>query len=160
MKTLLRLAAAALVLAGCGSHAAGGATAHRTHAAHRRDAIARSGATRWARLVSLPTLGTFSTRCGRPAHAAHAVFAARYVASLATETVSLAVDGGKASRRTLQPGDAWVTTLRRIHGEVWRVAQSTERQTVTATVRIRPSRCPYGVSVARIAFGTSRFTSR
>src|SRR5690349_8464584 len=43
-------------------------------------------------------------------------------------------------RRTLQPGQHWVTPLASAEVQRWRISQGTEPQTVTAAVRIAPSR--------------------
>jgi hypothetical protein len=110
----------------------------------------------WKPLVSLAQLGQFRTRCeGRR-------FAVSFRASPdhATESVRLFVDGVQMRPRVLQPGDTTSTQLRLTRLQIWRVTQPTEPQTITAVVRIAPSRCPYGVPTTRVFYATQSFTSR
>jgi hypothetical protein len=145
------LVLAVVVLAGCGDNPTGTseATTSRTPA---------TGS--WTPLVALAELGSFETHCGR--RAGKDVFATRFTVNpmTATSTVSLSIDGGRASRRVLQPGQHWATTLAPTRSQTWRITQATEPQTIAATVRITPSRCPYGVPGTSIRYGTARFNSR
>jgi hypothetical protein len=111
----------------------------------------------WTSLVSLRELGQFSTRCVPSKR-----FSTLYRADpqTADEEVSVSVNGGAALKRTLQPGQTWISGGTAVHYQIWKIAQATEPGTITATVRIAPSRCPYGVPATSVKFGTSHFNSR
>jgi len=113
----------------------------------------------WRPLITLAKLGSFTTRCAR--RGGQDVFAATFTVNpmTATSTVSMSTNGGRAARRVLQPGQRWVSALAATRVQTWHIAQGTEAQTVTATVRIRPSRCPYGVPTTDVRYGTSHFNS-
>ena len=113
----------------------------------------------WRPLITLAELGSFTTRCAR--RGGQDVFAASFTVNpmTATSTVSMSTNGGRAARRVLQPGQRWVSALAATRVQAWHIAQGTEAQTVTATVRIRPSRCPYGVPTTDVHYGTSHFNS-
>jgi hypothetical protein len=114
----------------------------------------------WRTLVTLNHLGTFRTRCtespGNPE-----VFATVFIAEArsATDRVSLSLDGSTPQTRTLQPGERWATPLRATRFQTWRISQATEPQTVSAVVRIEPTRCAYGVPITDVHYGTSQFNS-
>jgi len=75
----------------------------------------------------------------------------------ATETVRLVQDGVPQHRRKVDPGQHWVTPLVHVRDQAWRITQGTEPQLITAIVRIKPSRCPYGIPNTRVSFGTTHF---
>lgn len=122
-------------------------------------AAARPTSPAFTPLVTLRQLGTFATRCvSRPGSAG---FATAYVAGprFATETVTLTRGRGAVVRRTLDPGERWVTPLGPPQVQRWRISQATEPQTITAAVRITPGRCPFGVPRTVVRFGTAHFNS-
>jgi len=143
---------AMLVFAGCG-----GGTSPPSSTGSAGTPTAQSAA--WRPLITLAELGSFTTRCGR--RGGQDVFASSFTVNpmTATSTVSMSTDGGHAARRVLQPGQRWVSALAATRVQTWHIAQGTEAQTVTATVRIRPSRCPYGVPTTDVRYGTSHFNS-
>lgn len=113
----------------------------------------------WRPLITLAELGSFTTRCAR--RGGQGVFAASFTVNpmTATSTVSMSTNGRRAARRVLQPGQRWVSAVAATQVQTWHIAQGTEAQTVTATVRIRPSRCPYGVPTTDVHYGTAHLNS-
>jgi hypothetical protein len=142
---------AILVLAGC-SHGSSATTVTVTEQRGSDAAQARG----WTPLASLRELGQFSTRCVPSKR-----FTTLYTADpqTATESVSVSTNGGGPSKRTLQPGDTWSVGGPHVHYQVWMISQATDPGTITATVRISPTRCPYGVPLTSVKFGTAVFNS-
>lgn len=120
------------------------------------DTTTTGSKTGWTPLVSLRELGQFSTKCV-PSKRFSTIY--RADPRTATEKVSVSVDSGTASKRTLQPGQTWVVGGSTVHSQIWKISQATEPGTITGTVWIAPSRCPYGVPLTSVKFGTTLFNS-
>jgi len=150
---------ALLLLTGCGggTSASSPTGSAETHAGSSGTSSEPNPA--WKPLITLNELGRFSTRCGRRGD--QNVFAVSFTVSqmTATSTVTMSTNGGRGTRRVLQPGQRWVSALAPTRFQTWRIAQGTEPQTIAATVRIRPSRCPYGVPTTDVHYGTAHFNS-
>jgi hypothetical protein len=160
MRTFLVSTVCALVLASCGG---GGASSGAGDMDVPRDpgpaTRAHTPDPAWTPLVTLRQLGRFATRCNAGGGAPR--FATMYVADprFADETIALWRGRGDVERRTLDPGERWVLPLGPARMQRWRISQGTEPQTITAAVRITPSRCPYGIPNTVVRFGTSHFNS-
>jgi hypothetical protein len=157
----IAIAVFALVLAGCAgsstSHSTGGddSTSPPTTTITSPPTTTATGNRRfgWKPLITLHQLGTIRTRClGKK-------FATAFTASIATERARVV---GIPQERpfTLQPGQTRYSPLSRTRRVVWRISQATEPQTITATVSISPSRCPYGVPRTHVTYGSASFNSR
>ncbi len=154
----MRLGLAALVAVaatGCtgGAAAAGGSSGDTAVAVVSSTPAHRVA---WKPLVTLQQLGAFRTHCTKTRFAASFTAAAGH----ADDLVRVRLDGVPQEPLRLAPGQTRFTPLRRTHEQVWRIVQGTEPQTITATVAIRPARCPYGVPKTTITYGTSHSTSR
>jgi hypothetical protein len=143
---------AILLLAGC-SHGSSATTPAVTALGGSDPAQADA----WTPLVTLRALGRFSTRCV-PSRRFSTLYGVD--PQSATERVWVSTNGGTRSKRTLQPGDTWSVGGPHVRYQVWMISQATDPGTITATVRISPTRCPYGVPVTSVRFGTMTFNSR
>jgi hypothetical protein len=163
MRTWVLTLLLAVIAGGCAHGAASTGSPPTSSHATGKTVIAATKTWRpaWVPLVSLRQLGAFATRCSGRCGSRRSLFAATYVADpqFATESVTLWRGRGGRVSRTLQPGQRWVTPLAPAQIQRWRISQGTEPQTVTATVRIAPNRCPYGVPRTEVHFGTSHFNS-
>jgi hypothetical protein len=152
-----------LVVAGCGG--AGSQTKSSAESViSTSDSVAtsapQSSKKPWRTLVTLNHLGTFKWRCTEsPGNLEQ--FSSVFMAEVhsATDRVSLSINDAPPTTRWMQPGQHWVTPLQEIEFQTWRIAQATEPQTISAVVRIEPTRCAYGVPITDVHYGTSQFNS-
>ena len=100
---------------------------------------------RGRRVLALFGLGRLEWRCdGRR-------FATTWLPESATQRVAVALGGGRPSRFTIHPGTGVATALRRVRVVRWVIVQDTKPQLIRATLRVRPSVCPYGFPQTEIS---------